>query len=219
MQKRDPRLSVKAYQWIKEAILKNRLREGEPLSENRLAQEIDISRTPIREAFRQLEQEGFVRLVPGKGAFVAEISLEDVKEIYEIRAQLEPLAARSAVHRISEEEIDELQGAWHSLLARIDGEDPAPWDELSDLDGKVHALFVARTTNGRLRQILETLFSQIHRFQRLSARSLADARNSVEQHLEILAALRARDEERLHEVLTKHIRQSERYIFERYWKA
>ncbi|QVL36064.1 GntR family transcriptional regulator [Aminirod propionatiphilus] len=218
MQKKDPRLSVKAYEWIKEAILKNRFHEGEPLSENRLAQELDISRTPVREVLRQLEREGFVRLVPGKGAFVAEISLEDVKEIYEIRVHLEPLAARSAVHRITEGEIDELQTGWKALLEKIEAGETAPWGELNDLDGRFHSLIVARTANGRLRQILETFFSQIQRFQLLSACSLADARNSVGQHLEILEALRNRDEEVLHELLTRHIRQSERYIFERYLK-
>ena len=126
----DNRLPQRAYEWIKDAILEGRLKEGEPLSENRLAQEISISRTPIREALRNLEQDGFVRMVPGKGAFVAGISMEDVKEIYDIRILLEPLAARTAADRIPPEALDAAARDWEALRERHRRGEALTWEQV-----------------------------------------------------------------------------------------
>ena len=87
---------IKAYDWIKEGIESCRLKMGEQLPEMYLVKEIGVSRTPIREAMRVLEQEGYIKIISNKGAFVSKISVNDIKEIYEIRKLLEPFAALSA---------------------------------------------------------------------------------------------------------------------------
>ncbi|EFQ22647.1 transcriptional regulator, GntR family [Aminomonas paucivorans DSM 12260] len=212
----DNRLSMKAYEWIRDEILANRLHEGEPLSENRLAQELAISRTPIREALRNLEQDGFVKSVPGKGAFVAEVSREDVVEIYELRLLLEPLAARTAVGRVPEEAIDALEADWRDLRDRAARGEAVEYEEVHLLDRRSHGLLNEHSSNRKLRQILSLLHSQIERFQFLSARSLADVRDTAAQHLEICAVLRRRDPEALARLLEEHIRRSEDYILSRY---
>lgn len=112
---KDNRLWVKAYNWIKNAIDDGYLKVGEPLSENRLSKEIGVSRTPVREALRALTQEGYVDIVPGRGAFVSELSLEDAKEIYDIRRLLDPFAALSAIQRIPDDEIGALEKAWRDI--------------------------------------------------------------------------------------------------------
>jgi len=212
----DNRLPQRAYEWIKDAILEGRLKEGEPLSENRLAQEISISRTPIREALRNLEQDGFVRMVPGKGAFVAGISMEDVKEIYDIRILLEPLAARTAADRIPPEALDAAARDWEALRERHRRGEALTWEEVSLQDRRLHGMIIEHSANRRLRQILFMLHAQIERFQLLSARSLADAANSIAQHLEILDCLRRRDRDEIQALLTEHIRSSEENILSKY---
>lgn len=209
-------LSQVAYEWIKEAILDDRLKEGEPLSENRLAAEIQVSRTPIREALRNLEQDGFVRLVPGKGAFVAGISIEDLKEVYDIRILLEPLAARTAIDRIPSEEIEEAEARWKELQNRIlRGELVTP-EEINKEDRHLHEMITDYSSNNRLKQILLTLHAQIERFQLLSAESLGNPADSVAEHLEIIECLKHRDKEEIQALLAKHIQLSEDYILKKY---
>ena len=105
---------TKAYEWIREAIESGELGMGTPLPENLLAKEIGVSRTPIREALKS--GTGWVcQDNPAERAFVSEISLEDLKEIYDIRKLLEPFAALSAVNRIPDSEIDEMERGWKGL--------------------------------------------------------------------------------------------------------
>jgi DNA-binding GntR family transcriptional regulator len=212
----DNRLPQRAYEWIKDAILDGRLREGEPLSENRLAQEIDISRTPVREALRALEQDGFIRTVPGKGAFVTGISMEDMKEIYDIRILLEPLAARTAADRIPAEKLRDAEERWLDLRERHRRGEEIAWKEVSTQDHSLHDMIIEYSSNNRLRQILLMLHAQIERFQLLSARSLADVAESIAQHLEILDCLKLRDREAIQALLTEHIRSSEENILNKY---
>ncbi len=89
-------LKDKAYHAIKAAILSLKLKPGDPLVESDLAQQLGISKTPVRDALLELEREGFVTKVPFKGTYVTEITLKDVREVFQVRAVLEGLAARLA---------------------------------------------------------------------------------------------------------------------------
>jgi DNA-binding GntR family transcriptional regulator len=214
---KDNRLWVTAYKWIKDAIESGELNTGEPLSENRLSQEIEISRTPIREALRVLAQEGYVRIVPAKGAFVSEISLEDVKEIYDIRKLLEPFAALSAVTRVPEEEILALESDWQGIQARVAEGESVPWSEVAAIDQRFHFTLIQHSTNKRVQQILSSYHAQIERFQSLSAKSLANVENTVRQHLELIACLKGRDGRELSERLYDHIVKSEENVLKDYY--
>ena len=77
------------YETLKKRIISHSLHPGEPLNESVLSKELKISKTPIREAFQQLEKEGFIENVPGRGAFVSRISIQDIRELFEIREILE----------------------------------------------------------------------------------------------------------------------------------
>ena len=96
------------FEALKEAILTQKLHPGERLLESELAVELGVSRTPVREAIRRLEQENLVVMIPRKGAYVAGISLKDIHEVYEIRAALEALALELAAAYITDEELAEL---------------------------------------------------------------------------------------------------------------
>jgi len=214
---RDNRLWVTAYNWIKDAIDSGILKAGEPLSENRLSREIEISRTPIREALRVLAQEGYVRIVPAKGAFVSEISLEDVKEIYDIRKLLEPFAALSAVTRVPEEEILALENDWKDIQARVAKGETVPWSEVAAIDQRFHFTLIQHSTNKRVQQILSSYHAQIERFQSISAKSLANIADTVHQHLELIACLNERDGRKLSERLYDHIVKSEENVLKDYY--
>lgn len=214
---RDNRLWVTAYKWIKDAIESDALKAGEPLSENRLSQEIEISRTPIREALRVLAQEGYVRIVPAKGAFVSEISLEDVKEIYDIRKLLEPFASLSAVNRVPEEDILALERDWNEIRSRVAEGEPVPWSEVAAIDKRFHFTLIRHSTNKRIQQILSSYHAQIERFQSLSAKSLANVEDTVLQHLELLACLKERDARGFSERLYDHIVKSEENVLKDYY--
>ncbi|MFA0888420.1 MAG: GntR family transcriptional regulator [Synergistales bacterium] len=216
---KDNRLWVRAYKWIKDAIDGGVLKTGEPLSENRLSQEIEISRTPIREALRVLAQEGYVRIVPAKGAFVSEVSLEDLKEIYDIRKLLEPFAAVSAVHRVPEAEIRALENEWHDIQGRVAKGESVPWSDLAAIDQRFHFTLIRHSTNKRIQQILFSYHAQIERFQSLSAKSLANVEDTVRQHIELIACLKERNGKLLSERLYEHIVKSEENVLKDYYRG
>lgn len=207
---------TKAYEWIRDAIESRELEMGTPLPENQLAREIGVSRTPIREALRSLEQDGYVKIIPQKGAFVSEISLEDLKEIYDIRKLLEPFAALSAVNRIPEEEIDEMERGWKALKkAAVAGE--TDLTRVSEMDLLLHLTITKYATNKRIGSIITTYHAQIKRFQKLSAQSLSNIHETIGQHLEILGKLRERDARGLSSLLYEHIAKSESNIMKDYF--
>lgn len=207
---------TKAYEWIRDAIESGELEMGTPLPENLLAREIGVSRTPIREALRSLEQDGYVKIIPQKGAFVSEISLEDLKEIYDIRKLLEPFAALSAVNRIPEEEIDEMEKGWKALKkAALAGE--VDLTRVSEMDLLLHLTITKYATNKRIGAIITRYHAQIKRFQKLSAQSLSNIHETIGQHLEILEKLRERDARGLSSLLYEHIAKSESNIMKDYF--
>lgn len=96
-------LSARVYNHIRDGILAGTFAKGDELKEKNIGDELGVSRTPVREALRQLELEGLVSIIPNKGAFVEGVSTDDIRDIYEIRALLEGLCARWAATRISDE--------------------------------------------------------------------------------------------------------------------
>ena len=111
------------FETLREAIITGVLKPGERLMEVQLAEEMGVSRTPVREAIRKLELEGFVVMVARKGAYVAGISLKDVTDVFEIRAALEGLAACLAAGRASEEDLEEMERAVANRSAYLETND------------------------------------------------------------------------------------------------
>ena len=106
---RHQTLREKILEMIRDAILKGTMKPGERVSEPELAERFGISRTPIREAFRQLESEGYLEVIPRKGAVVASLSERDIEEFYAIKILLEGFAAKMAAEKLTEKDIDRLE--------------------------------------------------------------------------------------------------------------
>ena len=175
---------------IRDAIISGSLKPGEKVAEPELAERFGISRTPIREAFRQLESEGYLTVVPRKGAVVVSFSQRDVEEFYAIKSILEGYAARKACEKLTSREIDKLQSINEKLRFLAEEGDVRHFFKVHD---SFHELFVRAADNGKLTEMILNL---VGRFQRLRIASLSlpgRMEFSVQEHQKIVDAFRNGD--------------------------
>lgn len=147
---------------IKDGILTGRLRPGERLLENQLAEELGVSRTPIREALRMLEIENLVDLIPRKGAQVKKMSEKDIKDVLEIRKVLEELASGIAAENITKQEIAELKKLHMDF---VDAFERGDREGVLEADTKFHDVIFNTTKNDKLIQIISNISIQIYRYR------------------------------------------------------
>ena len=205
-------LSQRAYRQIKDALCTGEIVPGDILSENQLAQDLGMSRTPIREALRALASENWLEIKNGIGAYVKPLSSKDIEDLYEIRCLLEVQAAKTAVYHISQEEITALEQRFQALLDNnAEGTAPNP-QEFSQLDWELHELIVERCTNNYLKAIMRNNNSNIKRYQLLSFEARNDIRDSALQHLNILSLLRQRDVPALTTALAEHLNWAANFL-------
>lgn len=198
----DYSLSGRVFQQLQDDILKGKYQENEELKEAALAEEFSVSRTPVREALRRLELEGLVKIIPNKGAYVTGITEKDIKDIYMIRSLLEGLCARLATENITEEALDELEEI--VLLSEFNSKKERS-DQVVDLDGKFHEVLY-RASDSR---ILEHVLSDFHRYVKIaratSVKKENRAQESVQEHKEILEAIKSKDADRAEMLANRHI--------------
>ncbi len=196
---------------IREAIINGSLAPRERLMEIQLAEELGVSRTPVREALRKLEQEGFIVMVPRKGAYVADLSFKDIADVFEIRAALEALAAGLAAERISEEEIEEME---RSLVEKKEAINHNDLDQLVDVDTRFHATLYKASRNDRLENIISNLREQIQRFRSTSLSYPGRMQKSLEEHRNILEAIASRDVQLARQLAQEHIENAENVLID-----
>ena len=175
---------------IRDAIVSGSLKAGSRVSEPELAERYGISRTPIREAFRQLESEGYLTVTPRRGAVVSELSPKDVEEFYAIKSIMEGYAARRACENMSAKNLERLQAINDKLaeLARI-----GDIKHFFKVHSEFHELFIKAADNEKLHELITSL---VTRFQRLRFTSLSlpgRMEISVQEHEKIIAAFRNKD--------------------------
>lgn len=201
------------FETIREAIIAGDLQPGERLMEVQMAEELGVSRTPVREAIRKLELEGLVIMVPRKGAYVADISMRDLAEVFEIRRALEGLAAELAAERATDEEIEELERMLVKISDTIEKDDIK---QTIELDTQFHELLYAVSRNERLRGILSQLREQIHRFRLQSLARPGRMRVALEEHRSIVEAIADRDPEVAKNRASDHIESAENALMGSY---
>jgi DNA-binding GntR family transcriptional regulator len=197
------------FESLREAIISGILEPGERLMEIQLAEEMGVSRTPVREAIRKLELEAFVVMIPRKGAYVAGVSHKDVADVFEIRSALEGLAAGLAAERITEEEIEQME----RILLYRQG-DEMNLEEIVESDTDFHALVYKASRNQRLIQILENLREQIQRFRATSLAVPGRIKDAIDEHRGIVEALARHDVEEAQTLAMSHIVTAENVMFE-----
>ncbi len=155
---RPPVLTEQISQILMKAILEGALKHGDQLVETELQQQFGISRSPLREAFRDLEKKGLVVIVPRKGTFVKEVTRQDVEENFPVRATLEGLAARQAYARISKKELRDMEAALSKMTRAGETGDASLYRENHN---RFHDLFIRASGNELLIELLKTL--RVHR--------------------------------------------------------
>ncbi len=210
---RRPSRSREAYEALRQAIVGAEIAAGEVVNEGEWADRLGMSRTPIREALSRLVQEGLVERVPNRGTFVREASLEDLREIYQLRTVLEALAAEEAVQRLTDMEILETEAAWTALARSLEDGITPDYETVGRLDNAFHMMIVSHCTNRRLREFMHGLNQEVLRYQLLTARLLGNVNRTVAQHLTLTRLLRERDGERLAQALKEHIESAADIIF------
>ncbi|MGI5824276.1 MAG: GntR family transcriptional regulator [Bacillota bacterium] len=175
---------------LMDAIMSGQLPPGERLMEVQLAEEMGVSRTPVREAIRRLELEGFVVMIPRKGAYVAGLSIKDIVNIFEIRTALEQLAVGLAAERMTSDDLEALERMVVELSESAEEADVEAWTEL---DKKFHQLIYEYSRNDRLIQMMNNIIEQINRYRIISLSNPEVRLHSIEEHKKIVEAMAERD--------------------------
>jgi DNA-binding GntR family transcriptional regulator len=196
---------------IRSAIKSGILQPRERLMEIQMAEELGVSRTPIREALRKLELEGFIVMVPRKGAYVADLSFKDIADVFEIRAALEGLAAGLAAERITEEELEAMERLLVEKREAITNNDIS---KLVEVDTRFHELLYQASRNERLSSIISNLREQIQRFRLTSLSFPGRMKDSLSEHKKIVEAIQSRDSQIARFVAQEHIENAEHVLIE-----
>lgn len=170
---------------IRDAIITNRFKGGERIVESRLAQDLGVGRSKVRQALWRLEQDGFVDIVPNVGAVVKELSVADMAHIYDLMGALEGLSMRVATPHVGQEDI--------ARLERVVGDMEAAGDDrraMFELNQEFHTLLAELGQNGRLIEFHRQLRIQTHRLVIHGLYNQVHARASIREHRGIVAAVR-----------------------------
>ena len=206
-------LREEVYQVLRKAIIEGKLRGGARLVETEIAQQLGISRTPVREAIHMLESEGMVSSIPRKGYVVADFSAQEVEEIFGVRQVLEGYAGRLATSRISVTQLDELKVIYARSLKCVDEQDSA--SQLFQLNTEFHDLLISCSQNRRLRELIDTVRSSLLSYRLATLTDPAERRHSVEGHKLILAALERRDADAVEDLIKRHVAHSMNVVLQK----
>lgn len=195
-------LRDQVFQKLRKDILTGHYRQGDELVEAAVGKELGVSRTPVREAFRQLELEGLVEVIPHRGTFVNGISAKDIHDIYSIRSRLEGLCAGWAARYRNQEELEKLEETVY--LSKFHAE-KEHYEQVFELDSRFHEILYEASHSKILAHTLSDFHQYVQKARKLSIASRTRSRKTNEEHQAILEAIRIQDETRAEELATCHI--------------
>lgn len=198
-------LRGKVFSQLENDILNGKYQPGDSLIETRLSEELGVSRTPIREALRQLELEGLVQSIPNKGAIVKGISAQDIEDIYTIRRMIEGLAARWATEKITPQVLQELKDTIELEEFYTSKNDT---EHLLQLDSKFHDILFKASKSKPLIHTLSTFHHYVQRARNVSFTSPVRASEVLEEHKAIFRAIAEGDAEKAEKLTTDHVRNA-----------
>lgn len=195
-------LRGRVFRKIREDILSGKYKEHEELREVAIGEELGVSRTPVREAFRQLELEGLIQIVPNKGAYVTGITAKDVEDIYMIRSLLEGLCARWATDHITEEQLEELEenlylADFHAQKGHL--------DQMAELDNRFHQILYESCNSKQLARLLVDFHEYVLRVRRKTLSNGGRGKVSNDEHRQIMEAIKAKDKDKAEALANEHI--------------
>lgn len=198
-------LRQRIFRQIQNDILNGIYEPGENLIETKLSEELGVSRTPVREALRQLELEGLVQSIPNKGVTVKGVSSDDIQDIYTIRMLIEGLASRWAAEKITDEELEELKEA-------VDLEEfytmKSDYRQLLKLDTRFHDIIYKASKSMPLMHTLSTFHHYIQKARKISMSSAKRASEVLIEHKAIMQAIIDKDAARAEKLTIEHVKNA-----------
>ena len=197
-------LSTDLFTNLRKDILQGKLRQGEKLTEQQICDEYNVSRTPVREAFRQLELEGFIETIPNRGAFVVGFSDQDIQDMYELRKSYELLAVKWAIERITKEEFERLEEAFEFMEFYTQKKD---YEKMLNINMSFHELIYKASHNRMLYHILSSyqLYIKQSKVSNRNGRSSDYLDEILEEHRAIFDAFKEKNIEAGIAAVTKHL--------------
>lgn len=200
----NPPLRDQAYSALKDAILAGRFAPGDHLVELEIAQSLGLSRSPVREAFRRLEQEGFL-CVTRAGVIVQQISLKDIEGVYYVRQRLEGMASGLAAARITDDEISELRQSLKSMEAALKEKNEK---KIVRAGNDFHSLLYSLSDNQYLADLLDATYDKIRHFRTANITTYQRGRPALEEHRAIVDAIARHDAPKADRLSQQHIQNS-----------
>lgn len=207
-------LKERALKVIREAIRNGKLKPGERLIETQLAEEMQISRFPIREAMRCLEKEGLVKTEPFKGTYVTQISEKDMEELYSLRSSLEELAVRILIENLDEKKVKKLESIVQ-VMAQASKTDSL--DKMIAEDLRFHQTICELSGHRKLLEVWQTLENQLRVFLMIEKDFFESAYQYVSTHHPILEAIKYRNKKQAEKEIREHLELAMRVIREGHW--
>lgn len=195
---------------VERLILSGEFDANEKLGEGAIAERLNVSRGPVREAFRALSQEGLVRIEKNRGVSVRRVSVEEADEIYELRAGLDQMIGRLAAARITPEQVEQLRALVHDMEEAAANRDV---DTYYPLNFKFHDLLASFTNNGTLLSTYRRVVKELHLFRRQTLAQAQDSfPTSIREHTEIVNALSRQDGDLASRLLYEHATESQQRL-------
>jgi len=194
--------SAEAYARIKEKILTLELAPASALDENALMAELGLGRTPVREAIQRLAHDSLVVVYPRRGTLVADLNMSDLQKVFELRLTLEPFAAELAAKRATLQQVENLEQLFTKSAKLLR---KGNTHQLIQIDHEFHRLLAQAAHNEFLEETLERLYNQVLRLWYVSLHKVSRLREAVEEHREVVLAVKAHDAERAAHIMRAHI--------------
>ncbi len=208
----EPRayLGDTVYAALRTAILEREFDPGEPLTEFDLCRRFGTSRTPVREALAKLERDRLVQVIPKKGAFVRTVSLDEIRELYQVREVLEGLAVRLAAPRLEPDVLAAFESRFRELSARGA---KTTYTEARTLGEEFHRHLIERSGNLQVKKILDGISEQIRAVWTISMLAPRRVRGLLHEHLALIDALKRGQVRRAERLMIAHVRRGRETIF------
>ena len=201
--------SDKIYNFLCRWIVEGKLKSGEKIMDTEIASAFNVSRTPVREALRMLEQENLVELIPRRGAQVLDISAEDIKNILEIRSALEVVSIRHACQKMDNDSLKELKKHNAEFEAAFEARD---YEGVATADEKFHDVIFSAAGNKRLVVIISNIQAQVYRY-RMAYLKVYETKTAVlNHHRNIIEAIEKHDAALGEKVMAEHIEHQTQVI-------
>ncbi|WP_257215751.1 GntR family transcriptional regulator [Fredinandcohnia onubensis] len=187
---------------LRNEIIKGNIKPGQKLLEKELCEQLGVSRTPLREAIRNLEVEGLIESIPNKGSRVRTMTIQDIKNVYELRIELEALATKKSVPYLIKEDLDSLFSIQEMLKTATK---KATWGEVSELNKKFHNILVSKGDNN----LLLSTIDQLHKVSVVISVSNFSipgrSWNVIDEHSKVIEAVKEKDAELASILMRNHL--------------